>query len=77
MNLERLILCELLSIGGNMMLTRTLHNAINLASPALVSEENLVRALHSLKLKDQVFGAETDDGVKWKITSQGKARLAE
>ena len=80
MNLERTIL-EQLDLGGDYLQPqRGLIARVNLAlpvgqNPTLAEVE---RALQSLEGKRQVTGQNSEDrGRLWKITANGRARLAE
>lgn len=78
MNLQLTILEALRDIGARLMPEPTLLNQVRLSQPHAVTAAQLAAELKALESKNQVVGDPNEDtGTKWKITSEGKLRLAE
>jgi len=75
MKLEKFILKVLANAEDRRMCSP---EAILVMLPAgiVASLGDVEAALRSLEEKRQAFGTATDDGMLWKITPNGKARLA-
>lgn len=74
---QRIILQELAQTAEFLMPESSLHTFVNLRLPQPLTGTELSAALRSLESKLQVISVRHEDQLKWKITANGKARLAE
>ena len=78
MKLERMILEVLALCDPYLLPERSLMSDVNLMRPEPALESEMREALASLERKRQIVGIRNEDrGVQWKITGNGKARMAE
>ena len=77
MNIERHILKCLVDCGGFLLPESTLHAELNIQLPQPLTLSDLKAHLAALEARHQVTGITTDDGIRWKIAPEGKARLAQ
>jgi hypothetical protein len=77
--IEITILCVLDEASPNMVREKRLLADVNVESDNVVTKADFDRALRDLQTKEggaQIVGIGGEDGSKWKITPEGKARLA-
>ena len=74
---ERIVLSVLADFGENMTAEPRLLAPVNEISATPVTRDDLRQVLRTLDNKRQVIGISGDDYTKWKISANGRARLAE
>lgn len=78
MNLEREILQQLDDVGGKLVSSHFLFCAVNTAVDEAIPSSRIDESLIRLEAKHQVVSvASVDNGVRYKITDAGRARLRE
>lgn len=74
---ERIVLTILNDAAPRMVPEPQLWNDANAASATPITRDLLRQVLERLRERQQVLAVRNDDGVRWKISGQGEARLQE